>query len=116
MDTKKLKNLKRSELLDLLLQEAKENAELRKKVGELQAELDDRSIRIEKSGTMAEAALSLNKVFEAADAAAKQYLDQARDEARKILNEAYAKAKQMASQASATEPQNEDNGLPKEAV
>ena len=57
----------------------KEIAELRKKLNRATRKLEDRRILIEKSGSIAEAALRLNEVFEAAQAAADQYLENIRE-------------------------------------
>ena len=45
------------------------------KMAELQAKLDDRSIKIEKAGTLAEATFLINGVIESSQLAAQQYLD-----------------------------------------
>ena len=78
MTEKEMKRLSRAELLELLLAEAEENRKLRKQLKEAQNALEDRKIAWEQAGTLAEAALRINQVFEAADRAAKQYLDHIR--------------------------------------
>lgn len=78
MTDKELRRLSRRELLEMLLAETKENQRLRTQLEQAQAELDSRRILLEQSGSMAEAALRLNGVFEAADRAAQQYLDSIR--------------------------------------
>lgn len=70
-----LKKLSRAELLELLLDAAKENDRLREEIESLKAQLNDRQIAIAESGTLAEAALKLSGIFTAADEAAKLYLD-----------------------------------------
>lgn len=70
-----LKKLSRAELLQLLLDAAKENDRLREEIESLKSQLDNRRIAIEESGTLAEAALKLSGIFAAADEAAKLYLD-----------------------------------------
>ena len=75
MTAKELKKLKRSELLEMLLARTEEVERLRAELDEAQKKLDDRAIVLENSGSMAEAALKLNGVFEAAEEAAKQYLE-----------------------------------------
>lgn len=75
MDSKELSKLKRVDLLEVLLSLSKENEDLRKQLAEAEAKLADREIKLAKAGSMAEAALLLNGVFEAADAAAAQYLE-----------------------------------------
>lgn len=74
MTEQKLNKLSRSELLELLIQASRENEELALRVEELEKKLNDRTIKIKKAGSLAEAALSLNGVYEAAEAAAKQYV------------------------------------------
>ena len=78
MADKKMSRLSRKELLEMLIAQEKENARLQAKVDALQAKLNSRQIAIDKAGTLAEASLRLNGVFEAADAAVQQYLENIR--------------------------------------
>ena len=55
-----------------------ENEELNRRLQEAQEALEDRRIAIGKAGTLAEAALRINGIFEAADRAASQYLENIR--------------------------------------
>jgi cell division septum initiation protein DivIVA len=73
-----LKHLSRLELLEMLLDEEKRIASLEKELAQAKAELAKRTILIENSGSIAEAALKLNGIFEAAQAAADQYLENIR--------------------------------------
>lgn len=75
MTEKELKRLRRSELLELLLIQTRETERLQKKLEQAERELADRNLRIEKAGNIAQAALEINGVMEAAQAAAQQYLD-----------------------------------------
>ena len=75
MTYKELKRLSRSELLEMLIAQMKENEALQSRLELAEAQLNDRQIAVEKAGTLAEASLSLNGVFEAAEAAAQQYLE-----------------------------------------
>lgn len=75
MTDKELQKLSRSELLEMLIAQTEENDRLKRQLNEAEARLKDRQIAIENSGSIAEAALSLNGVFEAAEKAAKQYLE-----------------------------------------
>ena len=75
MTDKELRRLSRSELLEMLIIETKENARLRSELEQARAELADRRILLGNCGSMAEAALRLNGVFEAVDKAALQYLE-----------------------------------------
>lgn len=74
MTDKELKRLSRSELLEMLIEQMEENEELRKKLEKAQAALRSKRIAIKQAGSIAEAALKLNGIFEAADRAAKQYV------------------------------------------
>ena len=75
MTDKEMRRLSRAELLEMLIDQIKENNELKEKLSKAEEELKDKSIIIENAGSIAEAALKINKVFEAAEEAAKQYLD-----------------------------------------
>lgn len=103
MTEKQLKKLKRIELLELLIDQATEMEALQKKLEEAEAALQDRTIMLEKAGSIAEAALQINKVFAAVDLAAQDYLDNAkrtaRLEAEAMLAEARAKCAQMEEEA-----------------
>ena len=78
MTDKELRKLKRTDLLELLIEQSKEVESLKKRIEELEAELADRRLMIRESGSIAEAALKLNGVFEAAEAAAQEYLENIR--------------------------------------
>lgn len=78
MTGKELKKLNRADLLELLLEERRENERLRNQLAKANDRLNDRSIQIETAGSIAEAALQLNNVFAAAQAAADQYLENIR--------------------------------------
>lgn len=78
MTDRELKRLSRSELLEMLLAQVKENKKLKIQLNEMQAQLDNRQIMIDKAGSIAQASLQLNGVFEAAQNAAAQYLENIR--------------------------------------
>lgn len=69
-----LKRLRRTDLLELLLELSRENDLLRKENRELKQRLEDRAIAIENTGSLAEASLQLNGIFEAAQNACDQYI------------------------------------------
>lgn len=75
MTDKELKKMSRKDLLELLVSVSRERDCLRAELKKTKAELDDKKILIGNAGSIAEAALRLNGVFEAAEAAARQYLD-----------------------------------------
>lgn len=81
MTEKELHKLKRGELLEMMLAQSREIDALRARVRDLEEKLADREIRIRESGSIAEAALRLNGIFEAAQAAADQYLENVKNRA-----------------------------------
>lgn len=124
MTYKDLKKLRRMDLLELLIEQKKENESLREEILKMKQtvetarpSVESASYKAEDYGTMAEAALMLNKVFENIDAAASQYLDNikrcsmeqqdafdlitadARKEADEIISKAQEEAKQIRAAA-----------------
>lgn len=85
MTDKELRKLSRMELLELLLAESRENERLRARLKSAEEKLASRVIDIENSGSLAEAVLRLNHVFEAADKAARQYVENVRRMAEEQL-------------------------------
>ena len=75
MTDKELRKLTRTELLELLLIQSREIDRLNEELNQLRERIQQREIAIANSGSIAEAALVLNGVFEAAQAAADQYLE-----------------------------------------
>ena len=75
MKNKELRKLRRAELLELMLQQQTEIDRLKQENEQLIQKLNDRTITIENAGSIAEASLKLNKVFEAAQKAADDYLE-----------------------------------------
>lgn len=73
-----LKKLRRTDLLELLLAQEKEIEMLQSQLQEAKALLKDRRIMLAEAGSIAEASLQINGVFQAAQAAAEQYLDSVR--------------------------------------
>jgi len=94
-----MRRLSRANLLELLLEERRLNDEQAAEIESLKAALEDKRITIESCGTMAEAAMKLNGVFSAIDAAAKQYKTLAESQARDIVAKAEAKAAEIVANA-----------------
>ncbi len=74
MTDKELQKLTRQDLLELLLASKKENEALRQELEQLRGSTDEKQLRLEKIGSIAEASIVVNGVFEAAQAAADQYV------------------------------------------
>lgn len=75
MTEKELRRLSRRELLEMLITRTIENERLTEELQQARKELSDRELIQDRAGSMAEAALQLNGVFEAADRAAREYLE-----------------------------------------
>ena len=75
MTDKELQKLSRSALLEMLLEQSRENDRLRAQVEKLARQLSDRQFKIDQAGSIAEASMQINQVFESAQAAAEQYLE-----------------------------------------
>lgn len=83
MTSKELKKLTRAELLEMLLIQSKEKRLLEEKLREAREKLEEKELMIAESGSIAEAALRLNHVFEAAQRAADRYLENVKRVAEK---------------------------------
>ena len=78
MTEKELRRLSRTDLLELLLAQRRENEQLRCVLDQTQAQLADRTIKIDKAGSIAEASLQLSGIFTAAQDSCQYYLDNIR--------------------------------------
>lgn len=108
-----LKKLSRQELTELALKQSMQLENLRRayeslysETQSLRAELEERRIELDEAGSIAEAAMKLNGVFEAAEAASRQYLDNIRrlserqeQLSRRLLEESKQKARKMLEEA-----------------
>lgn len=108
MTDRELKRLSRSELLEMLIAQMEENEKLKIDLETVQEKANNRRIAIDRAGSIAEAALVLNGVFDAAEAAASQYLENIRklsDEkeaaCQRMEEDARAKAKDVCAEADA---------------
>ena len=75
MTDQELRKLSRNDLLELLIDQAKEIDRLREELDIANKKLNDRKIMIDNAGSLAEAALQLNGVFTAAQDACAQYME-----------------------------------------
>ena len=74
-----LRKLSKLQLLELLAQQERELQALRQELAEKEEALQNRVLQMEEAGSIAEAALRLNDVFEAAQRAADPYLESLRN-------------------------------------
>ena len=94
-----LRRLNRAELLEVLVKLSEENEALVAEVASLKQQLADRELAVAEAGSLAEAALRVNGFFQAADDAARQYVenvmaraDEARRQAESLLEQAQRQA------------------------
>lgn len=106
MPDRELRHLHRTELVEIIFALKQSEDQLKAENAALTAQLQDRRIHIQNAGSIAQAALELNKVFEAAQAAAEDYLASVQAEASTagadaILAQARAQAEALKQQTEA---------------
>ena len=79
MTDRQLRKASRIDLLKLLLEQKKENETLRQQLAQIQEQLRQRQIAIDQSGTLAEAALKLSGIFDAAECACQYHTENIRN-------------------------------------
>lgn len=117
MPDRELRRMSRTELVEIIFALKQSEDQLKAENAALTAKLEDRQLHIQNAGSIAQAALELNKVFEAAQAAADEYLAsvraanqgadstadalraQAQAEAQQLLAQARTEAEQLKTQA-----------------
>lgn len=92
MEDKRLRKLKRSELLEMLLEAERENEALAEENHKLRQRLNSRELSVEEAGNLAEAALKVSGVFEAAQRAADVYLENVKRRCNATLEANYIAA------------------------
>ena len=112
MTVKEFKRLSRAQLIEIIYQLQLNQEKLTEENERLKAALEDKRLRLEQAGNIAEAALIMNDVFRNAQNAAEQYLAeiqtilaQTEAERQKILADAEAEAQAIV--AAARKTQNE---------
>jgi vacuolar-type H+-ATPase subunit H len=113
MTDKELRHLSRTDLLELLVEQTRTVETLRRQLEASNEKLEARKLSIQEAGSIADASLKINEVFEAAQRAADQYLEnvrstqydcdnmiaQAQSNAEQILADARMQADQMLADA-----------------
>ncbi len=93
MAGKDLRKLSKTELLELLVEQGRENLSLRARLEKAEAELADRRLQLAQSGSIAEAALKISGVFEAAQKAVDLYRENCERECAQMLEKARLEAR-----------------------
>lgn len=111
MTDKEFKRLKRSDLISVIYEYQKKQEELEREIEELKAQLEEKTLRISDFGSIAEAVVGLNELFETAQKTADEYIEQVRlasgdaeKKAQEIIAEARQKAEEIVSKAQTDTP------------
>lgn len=75
MEQKELKRMTRSELIEVIYELELQNQELKEELDAAKESLKDRTIMIDEAGSIAEAALKINHVFESVQNAVDDYVN-----------------------------------------
>lgn len=76
MTDKEFKRLSKGELIEIIYQMKVTETQLRAALDEANAKLEDRRLKLENAGSIAEAVVRLNGIFETAQKTADEYLEQ----------------------------------------
>lgn len=113
MTEKELRKLKRSDLLEIMMEQAEEIEKQREELEKAREQLRERKLKLETSGSIAEASLAINNVIESAQTAADEYLasirenqaaseremEQAQKQAEEMIREARERAEEIEAEA-----------------
>lgn len=102
MTDKQLRKLSRAELVDIIFELQKNYKQLEDEYKEVREALDRKELIMSNAGSIADAAIQINGVLEAAQAAADQYLRSlkaANEDASKIISDAHDEGKRIVSEA-----------------
>ena len=106
MTDKEFKRLSRSQLIDIIYQLQLKQEELTAENEKLSKELADKRLRVREAGNIAEAALEIHNVMQAAQDAASHYLEEIRnireqteENCRRLLEKAQKEADEIIAQA-----------------
>ena len=110
MTDKEFKRLSRAQLIEIIYQLQLQIDKLNEEKQALENELEDKRLRLQSAGNIAEAALEINDCFRSAQNAAEQYLNEIKSireetdtERQRILKEAKAEAEAIIAGAKNTQ-------------
>lgn len=75
MTEKDIKRLSRADLLEMLIEVSEELEETKAKLKDAEERLESKQLNIDNAGSIAEASLRLNGIFQAAEDSCRQYID-----------------------------------------
>ena len=115
MTEKDLRRLNRYQLLELLIEQTQRADKLQARVDELEKQLQDRELKMDSMGSIAEASLQIGGVFQAVQAAAELYLSAAKRNGEEIEAAAQRRAEQILKEAQA-QANEKDQGKLEEII
>lgn len=92
---KELKRLRRGELIEIIYKMKQNEQRLEAENEELRRRLEEREVKLQKVGSLAEASLALTDIFKAAEESVAIYVDE--------INRRYASIKEMPEQDASSE-------------
>ena len=113
MTDQQFRRLTREDLIEIIYELKKDVRRLETENEQLKGQLSEKQMKIENAGSIAEASLALHGVFEAAQAAADQYLEQvqaANEQTQRLCDRLIADAQRKAD-AIVTEAQQEADAI-----
>lgn len=114
MTKQELKKLSRADLIEMLIQQTRESEAVRDQLQQAQAQLNNRTVACENAGSIAEAALQLNGVFESAQAACDQYIENIRQKNEEIEAQCNKRQKESEEYCKRLEKETEERCSRKE--
>lgn len=104
MTDKEFKRLRRSDLIEILYEYQKREKALNEEIASLKSELEARELKIRNAGSIAEAVVKLNELFETAQKTADEYVEQVKRNAEREKKEAASAAEQQTAQTEQSAP------------
>ena len=98
-----LRRLRRQDLLEMLIELSEENRQLRQKVEQLEEQLQDRAMRIDKAGSLADAAMQLTGIFQAAEETCDLYIHNTKLRCQELEEQTKARCRELLEQAQTKE-------------
>lgn len=102
MTDKEFKKLNRADLINIIYEMQKNEQALTGELEETKQALESKNMKIAEAGSIAEAVVGLNEIFERAQSAADEYLEQIRlsnSKQEKLLEDARKEAEDIVAQA-----------------
>lgn len=95
----KLNKIGKKELLETLIAQKQRIEELETELEKTNKKLESKKITIEESGSIAKAALELNKIFEVAQKSADDYIENVKDKCKKLEAKTKKECQKMTEEA-----------------